>query len=174
MGSASSGAPDGLGLKTTKRHPGKADAQAQRAFVEEYHTFRTQLPSDQAIGFLDESGFEHNSRPARCLLRKGKEKDLPSNSGYKRLNVLGGVILQELEVDVVYPEGTINADLVKAYLKALEPKLSFQKLHLFLDNASLPFGLPPWPLPSVGDPLPNCTNGSRSPPNLGQNSHAPP
>ena len=136
MGSASSGAPDGVCLKKTKRRPGKADAQAQRAFVEEYRTFRAKLPSDQAVGFLDESGFEHNSRPARCLIRKGAEKYLSSNSGYKRLNALGCVILEDLEVDVVYTEGTINAALVKAYLEALEAKLSCEKLHLFVDNAS--------------------------------------
>jgi transposase len=53
------------------------------------------------------------------------------------------VILEDLEVDVVYTEGTINANLVKAYLEALEPKLSFQKLHLFVDNASFHKALEP-------------------------------
>lgn len=37
---------------------------------------------------------------------------------------------------MVYTEGTINADLVKAYLQAREVKLSCEKLHLFIDNAS--------------------------------------
>jgi transposase len=37
---------------------------------------------------------------------------------------------------VVYTEGTINAALVKAYLETLEPKIPFEKLHLFVDNAS--------------------------------------
>jgi len=46
------------------------------------------------------------------------------------------VILENLEVDVVYTEGTINAALVKAYLETLEPKIPFEKLHLFVDNAS--------------------------------------
>lgn len=84
---------------------------------------------------------EHNSRPARCLIRRGEDRALPSNCGYKRLNVLGCGIVDSLEVDVVYTQGTIDAALVKAYLESLDSRLPFDQLHLFWDNASFHIAL---------------------------------
>lgn len=136
FGSPSLGASSGICVKKTKRVPGEADPDEQQAFVEGYQAFRATLREDEAIGFLDESGFEHNSRPAYCLIRKGQDKELPSNHGHARVNVLGCVIVDTLEVDVVYTTSTIDTEMVKAYLEHFDPHLSCQKLHMFLDRAA--------------------------------------
>jgi hypothetical protein len=116
--------------------PGEADPQEQQAFVEAYPAFRATLGEEEAIGFLDESGFEYNSRPASCLIRKGQDKELPSTGGHLRVNVVGCVVVDSLDVDVVYTTSTIDTDLVKAYLEHLDAHLPWKKLHLFLDRAS--------------------------------------
>lgn len=46
------------------------------------------------------------------------------------------MVIDTLDVDVVYTTSTIDTALVKAYLEHLDSRICCQKLHLFLDRAS--------------------------------------
>lgn len=130
----------GYRRKKTKRRPGKADPVAQKKFVEDFSDFLDHLGEEEELGFLDESGFVHNSVPAYVLGKPGEPKYIASNSGREKLKGVGWVTLDHLDVQVYYTEGTIDSLLMKEVLTRLDRQLTVSKLHLFLDEA--PFHQP--------------------------------
>jgi len=125
----------GFVYKKTKRVPGKADAEKQKKFVEEYEKLKATKGEDDPIYFLDGTHPLHNSEPAYGWILKGKEKEIRANTGRKRVNLNGALNAETLEV-VVREDGTIDAESTLNLLKTLEelhPKA--QKIHVILDNA---------------------------------------
>jgi len=98
------------------------------------------LSKNEDIGFLDESGFVHNSRPDYVLAKIGEDKYVNSNSGRQAINVLGLFTMDNLDIDVYYTENTIDSIFVKEVLSHIDLNLNVSKLHLFLDEA--PFHQP--------------------------------
>lgn len=94
------------------------------------------LGEDETVGFLDESGFVHNSITDSVLCKRGECKYIPSNSGRQKINVVGVYLLGRFDIEVYYTQSTVDAVLVKEILSHLDRNLTVSKLHLFLDNAS--------------------------------------
>lgn len=122
--------------KKMKRRPGKADPDEQEKWVEEFEELFDSLGEDEAIGFLDESGFVHNSVPGYILCKKGESKYIKSNSGRQKINVLGIFIMGNCDIDVFYTESTVDSILVREVLSRIDQNLNVSKLHLYLDNVS--------------------------------------
>ena len=77
----------------------------------------------------------HNSEPAYGWILKGKEKEIPANTGRKRVN-LNGALNAETQQVVVIEDSTIDAESTVELLKQLEalhPKA--EKIYVILDNA---------------------------------------
>jgi len=78
----------GFVYKKPRRVPGKADAAAQRAFVEIiYPLIKQGLGPDDKVYFTDGMHLLHNSVPAYGWIYKGDEKQLPANTGRDRINI---------------------------------------------------------------------------------------
>ena len=76
----------GFRYKKTKIVPSKADKEKQEKFVEEYKKLRENQKSTEKVYFMDSVHPTHNVMPAYAWIRKGKEKEVKSNSGRQRVN----------------------------------------------------------------------------------------
>ncbi|WP_298363089.1 IS630 family transposase [Runella sp.] len=90
----------------------------------------------EVILFGDGVHPHHNTAPAYAWIEKGTEKEIPSNTGRKRLNINGAVNPADATEVVCHECETINALTTVVFLKAIEERYSNKKtIHLFVDNA---------------------------------------
>jgi transposase len=115
--------------------PGKADAAAQAAWVEAYEQRLNNLPAEDVVYFCDAVHPTHNVKLAYGWIRIGQRKEIPSNSGRKRLNVLGACSLHTLQA-IIGDYDTIDGAATVEFLKKLEAgTIATGTIHLHLDNA---------------------------------------
>lgn len=128
----------GFRYKKPKRVPGKLDTLSQKGFVFDYYCKSYSLEEDESIFFIDGSGFEHNSKTEYGWMRKGKEKELKSNTGRKKLNVNGAYNPKTHEVITIIQETNINSksniELIKEILRKHPAK---REITLILDNGKM-------------------------------------
>jgi len=94
--------------KKAKIVPGKADAEKQKAYLEEYKNMLKNKDKADPHYFLDGVHPQHNTMPAYGWVKKGKEKQIKANTGRKRININGALDAERLEV-VARTDETINA-----------------------------------------------------------------
>ena len=126
----------GFVYKKTKQVPGKADAAAQKKFLEEVYTkLKAEMKADDKLYFLDGVHPQHNSMSAYGWLEKGKTKEIRSNCGRQRLNLNGALCLKDYEV-VIREDESINAQSTLKLFEALEEKNpEAETIYCILDNA---------------------------------------
>jgi transposase len=125
----------GFVYKKTKAVPGKADAKKQKNFVKQYEKLKSEKNEEDPIYFVDGAHPLHNSQPSYGWILRGKEKQIPSNTGRKRVN-LNGALNAETHKVVVRQDSSINAQSTISLFKQLEklhPKA--EKIYVILDNA---------------------------------------
>jgi transposase len=125
----------GFVYKKTKAVPGKADAKKQKDFVKQYEKLKSEKNPEDPIYFVDGTHPLHNSQPSYGWILRGKEKQIPSNTGRKRVNLNGALNAETLKV-VVRQDPSINAQSTISLFKQLEklhPKA--EKIYVILDNA---------------------------------------
>lgn len=120
--------------KKPKHIPGKADIEAQRAFIRRYRKLCKTKASEDKIYFMDGVHPMHNSQPAYGWVRKGKDMVLKSNTGRQRLNLNGAYNLED-HTAIVQETGMINAQATIALLKEILRKQPMGMIHVVLDNA---------------------------------------
>jgi transposase len=76
----------GYGYKKPKLIPGKADAERQEAFVEEYKKLKDNKEEDDVILFMDATHPQHNPVLGGGWIKRGKGFPIKSNTGRQRLN----------------------------------------------------------------------------------------
>jgi transposase len=113
--------------------PAKADAGAQRAFVEHYETLKKNLGDEDQIVFMDGVHPSHAVRFMRGWIRKGVRKEIPTNASQRRLNILGALNLEAMTLHAREYE-TLNADAVIAFLTFLLAAMPRGILHVILDR----------------------------------------
>lgn len=121
--------------KKPKLVPGKADAQAQEAFLEEYEKLKKNKAKDDVILFMDAVHPQHNPVIASGWIKQGKNFQVCSNTGRQRLNINEAVSLETLNLVMRYDE-TINGDSTVNLFEQLEnayPKAP--KITVICDNA---------------------------------------
>ena len=126
----------GFSYKKPKHVPGKLDPVKQQAFVAEYELLLKTKGNNDPVYFGDACHPQWNSIPAYGWIRRGKEKELQSNSGRKRVNINGAVNIESLEMVTDFSK-SINKESSLRLCRKIEarhPKA--KKIHLFLDNAS--------------------------------------
>lgn len=121
--------------KKPKHVPGKADRQAQEAFLAQYEKLKKRKKPDDPIYFMDAAHPQHNSVPAYGWIKKGQEAELKSNCGRQRLNINGAIDVAQMQI-VTRFDDTINADSTIGLLKQLERKHRKAKnIYVIADNA---------------------------------------
>ena len=125
----------GFVYKKTKLVPGKADTQRQQQFIQEYHQLRAQMNSNDELLFIDGTHPQHNPVSSYAWILKGQEKEIPTNTGRKRININGALNIDNFEV-VVREDERINAQSTIQLFKQIEEAYpSAQTIYIIADNA---------------------------------------
>jgi transposase len=125
----------GFVYKQTTLIPGKLDEAKQAAFKRMYEKLRDNLPEDEAIMFGDGVHPSHNVHATKAWVKRGKQKQVPTNTGRKRLNINGVLNIETMET-VTYFSETINAEeTIHLFDKIQATYPNKRKIHLILDNA---------------------------------------
>jgi transposase len=128
----------GFSYKKPKRRPGGMDKELQERFKESYETLSKELPVDESLYFVDGAGFEHNTKIDYGWMRKGKTKEIKTNSGRKRINTNGAYDPKTGNVLTIREEVTLNADSnIKLFEKLIEKDFDKRKITIILDNAKM-------------------------------------
>jgi transposase len=114
--------------------PAKANAEAQEKFVAEYEKLKRDLPDDDHILFMDGVHPTHTVRFTRGWIKKGVRKEIPTNSGHKRLNILGALNLAEMALYARHYD-TINGGNIIVFLTYLLTVIPRGIIHIILDQA---------------------------------------
>lgn len=122
----------GFSFKKPKGVPGKAKIEAQEDFIKKYNELKNE---NAKIYFGDATHPLHNTVLASGWIKKGKEKEVFTNSGRNRVNIYGAVsISNEVEV-VTRSYETINSFSVCNFLNVLRAKNpGDEKLYFILDQ----------------------------------------
>jgi transposase len=126
----------GFVYKKPKHVPGKLDPAKQKAFIKEYEKLRKNQGENDPVYFGDGCHPQYNSIPAFGWIRRGKEKELKSNSGRERVNINGAIDIDTLETVTDFTD-SINSQSTMRLFDKLEAKhLDAEVIHLIVDNAT--------------------------------------
>lgn len=129
--------------KKPKCVPSNPDIDAQEIFIKQFNDFMANKPEDEAVFFVDAVHPVHNSMAGYGWIKKGKEKELKTNSGRKRLNIHGAMNAETLETTIISGEASVNTDStieLLTYLEEIYPLATV--IYIILDNASYHFSAP--------------------------------
>jgi len=87
-----------LGYVYKKPHlvPGKADREAQEAFLEEYDKIMKNKGKDDPVYFMDAVHPQHNPVLAGGWIKRGEEREVKTNTGRRRVNINGAIDVERL------------------------------------------------------------------------------
>jgi transposase len=125
----------GFSYKKPKVVPGKADPEAQRAFLRGYEDIKENKGENDPVYFMDGTHPQHNTVSSYGWIKRGKEKEVKSNSGRQRLNINGAINIETMSSAVVMDDA-VNADSTIELMKRLEsrhPKA--ETIYIICDNA---------------------------------------
>lgn len=125
----------GYEFKKPKLVPGNPNRELQDIFVEHYEDYMENKPSDEEVLFVDAVHPEHNTMAAYGWIKRGKKRELKTNSGRQRLNLHGAINIDTMDMTVIESK-TIDADSTVELLETLNQKYPLSScLHIILDNA---------------------------------------
>jgi transposase len=125
----------GFVYKKPKLVPAKADAKAQRDFIELYEKLKQNKGADDPIYFMDGTHPQHNAIAAYGWIKCGQNKEISSNTGRQRVNINGALCLDGFKA-VVRMDETINAQSTIELMKQIEKKhRKARVIHVICDNA---------------------------------------
>jgi transposase len=125
----------GFSYKKTKIVPSKADKEKQEKFVEKYDKLKNNLKPNEKIYFMDGVHPTHNVMPAYGWIKKGKDKEVKSNSGRQRINLNGVYCADDNEI-IIRGYETINSESTIKLLQEIEEKHpELDKIYIIRDNA---------------------------------------
>lgn len=126
----------GFVYKKTKILPGKADGEAQKLFAAKLVKLKSRLTTDETLYFIDGVHPSYNTRAAHGWIEKGKEYNMPSNTGRQRLNINGAMNGEDPTDIVVDFADMINAQSTIRLFEKIEAKNPFKnKVYVIGDNA---------------------------------------
>ena len=125
----------GFVYKKPKLVPGKANADAQEAFLAEYEKLKQDKGENDVICFMDAFHPQHNPVLGHGWIKRGKDHKVKSNTGRRRVNINGAIDLERLE-PVVRFDDTIDADSTIALFQQLEQVYAVATwIYVICDNA---------------------------------------
>lgn len=130
----------GYVYKKPKLIPNNPDIEAQSIFISQFLEFMENKPENHAVFFMDAVHPVHNTLAGYGWIRRGKSKELASNSGRSRFNIHGAMNAETLETVVISSEENVNADStinLFEYLETLYPLAAV--IYVICDNAKYHF-----------------------------------
>ena len=125
----------GYVYKKPKLVPGKANARAQEAFLEDYEKLKENQAEENVILFMDAVHPQHNPVMASGWIKQGKNFQICSNTGRQRLNINGAVSLGTLNMVMRYDD-TINAEsTIKLFEQIQRTYPEATQITIICDNA---------------------------------------
>jgi transposase len=125
----------GFSYKKPAVVPGKANEQQQKEWIASYEKLRQTLSENEAICFMDGVHPTHNVQPAYGWIKKGIRKEIPANSGRKRINLSGMIDIIKHKV-MVQEDTTLNAEATIRFFRKVEEAYPGKvRVHMFVDNA---------------------------------------
>lgn len=129
-----------MSYKKTRLVPGGAqDKQIQIEFAELIlKTIENAKNENNQVLFFDPTHQVHNTVNGYCWQEKGKDntKIVFSNSGRKRVNVIGAINAITYQPTTLITEDNCDKDVVKVFLdEIIKDYPTTKKIYLFLDNA---------------------------------------
>jgi transposase len=122
--------------KKPKGIPAKSDPEKQAAFIKEYERLLNTIPEDEPIEFGDGVHPTMATKVAYGWIRTGVDKPIATIASRIRLNLMGSINLESMEVTFGSYE-TLNSASMTEHFKALRQKYQkAPKIHLFLDQGS--------------------------------------
>jgi hypothetical protein len=115
--------------------PGKAPSEVeQREFIRQIDYYSQQ--KETVLLFFDACHLLHNVVNARMWQPRGKKGTIvmKSNTGRKRINILGALDIEDLSTHITLTEETCNAERVVEFLQKVRA-YSDAKIVVVLDNA---------------------------------------
>jgi len=100
-----------------------------------YKKLKENKGEDDPIYFMDATHPRHNPVLAYGWIKRDEDRNIPRNTGRRRVNINGGIDLERLE-PIVRFDGSINADSTIALfkpIKALNPAAT--AIPVICDNA---------------------------------------
>ena len=127
----------GFVYKQTTLIPSKYAPKLQEAFKLEYEKLEKELKDDEIVLFMDGVHRQHNTAKSKVWIRKGKEKQIKSNTGRSRINLNG--IYNPLTQDILVHESErINAESTIDFFKEIEDyykETDTKRIRIIVDNA---------------------------------------
>ena len=125
----------GYVYKKPKLVPGKADAAAQKAFLNDYENLKKNSDEGDAILFMDATHPQHNPVISYGWIKRGKEHPVKSNTGRRRLNINGAIDVQRMSAEIRFDD-TIDAVSTIALFGQIERANPLAKrITIICDNA---------------------------------------
>jgi transposase len=125
----------GFSYKKTKIVPSKADKEKQEEFVKKYEELKNNLKPNEKVYFIDGVHPTHNVMPAYGWIKKGRDKEVKSNTGRQRINLNGVYCLDNNEI-IIRDDESINSVSTIKLLKEIEEKHpELDKIYIIRDNA---------------------------------------
>lgn len=122
--------------KKTMAVPGKANIEEQERFLEELEPFLAETEANEVVFFMDAVHPQHNTRSDYAWIKRGVDKEIPTNSGRKRININGAMNAHQPEDVVVVEAESINAQATQElFEKLLEKHSDKEKIYVLSDNA---------------------------------------
>ena len=126
----------GFSYKKSKSVPAKADKSEQEVFLKNMLSKLSSLEENEVFLFVDAVHPEWNTRSNYGWIRKGKEFEIKSSSGRKRIHLTGAVNVEEPTDIHIKESETVNSDTVRAFLDQLEDAYPTKsKIYLIVDQA---------------------------------------
>ena len=126
----------GFVYKMPKCVPAKADAVAQKQFVEQtLAPLMAQADADHPLYFVDATHPSYTAHPGYGWIRKGQTRELKSNHGRVNVNINGALGWPDREVVYREAEKITSAEMIKLFkgLQARHPTAT--AIRVVLDNA---------------------------------------
>jgi len=125
----------GYTYKKPKLVGGKADAEAQRQFVDQYEKLKKNKGKNDPIYFMDAVHPQHNTATGYGWIKRGEDKFIKSNTGRQRLNINGAINIDSMQA-VTRCDDTINAQSSIELFKQIERKhRKANVIYIICDNA---------------------------------------
>lgn len=120
--------------KFPKGTPAKANAEKQEEFIKQYEELKNKTPEDEPIEFLDAVHPTMATKISRGWIRTGKDKTISTTASRTRLNILGSINLETMNVTYNGYQ-TINGTAIIEHFDLLRQKYpNAPRIHVILDN----------------------------------------
>jgi transposase len=126
--------------KKPKLVPAEPDIEAQEIFIRQFNDFMKNKAENEAVVFVDAVHPVHNTMASHGWIKKGKQKEINSNTGRSRLNIHGAMNAETFETTIVASEASVNTESTINLFEHLQNVYPLAVLiYVILDNAKYHF-----------------------------------